>query len=215
MTEPAWLISKDPDRPTERWFLDQPEMIIGRRPPAQIVLPFPQLSRRHAVIKRDEWGYTITDLGSRNGTFVDGQVIGSEPYPLVGGEEIVFGGAIALHFEDPDETAKGPRLGRLSGIWIDPDSRTVWVDAAPLEPPLSSAQFALLSLLYDAAETVVSREQMVAAIWPEATLESSEDALDGLIKRVRARLRQIQPNEEYIQVVRGHGLRLVQPNQDK
>lgn len=212
-TTHVWLITIDPDHQPQRWPLDKPETIIGRRAPADIVLPSPRISRRHACIARSQWGYTLIDLGSRNGTFINGQLVGAQPHPLTGGEEIVLGGAIALRFEDPDETTQGPRLGRLTGIWLETETRSVWVDALPVAPPLSVAQFTLLSLLYNATGGIVSREQIIATIWPEADPAGvSEEAVDGLIKRLRQRLRQTQPQQDYVQVVRGHGLRLLQPD---
>jgi hypothetical protein len=48
--------------------------IIGREAPADIVVPLPQVSARHADIRSigDGW-YELVDLGSTNGTFVDGR----------------------------------------------------------------------------------------------------------------------------------------------
>ncbi len=43
------------------------------RPPAQVALPDPEVSRRHAILRPVAGGVEIEDLGSTNGTFVDGQ----------------------------------------------------------------------------------------------------------------------------------------------
>lgn len=48
---------------------------IGRDPSCQIVLDSPNVSRRHAVIERYNGDHLIRDLGSANGTFVNGQLI--------------------------------------------------------------------------------------------------------------------------------------------
>jgi len=49
--------------------------IVGRDPGCDIVIPDPYASRRHARIfyKDDKW--YVEDLGSRNGTYVDGEDI--------------------------------------------------------------------------------------------------------------------------------------------
>jgi len=45
------------------------------------------------------------------------------------------------------------------------------------------------------------------------TYPQSVEAIDALVKRLRARLREIQPEREYLEVLRGHMLRLVPPEQ--
>jgi DNA-binding response OmpR family regulator len=100
----------------------------------------------------------------------------------------------------------------LQGIWIDEKLSTVWIDAHLVDPPLSPAQYTLLSLLYNQEGQIVSREAIITAVYPEAEPEGiSNEAIDGLIKRLRQRLRQANSHQEYIEVVRGHGLRLTQP----
>ncbi len=206
-TESPWLtLITDPG---QRWELNKAQTLIGRRPPADIVFPASRISRQHIRIERREFDYYLVDLGSKNGTFVNGQPVGAEGHRLAGGDEIVLGGVVSLQFEDPDETMQGPRLGRLQGVWIDPDSGEVWIDSLPVAPPLSAAQFTLLQLLYDANGGIISRADIIAAVWPAADPSGvSEEAVDGLIKRLRQRLRQTQPQQDYLQVIRGRGLRL-------
>ena len=159
--------------------------------------------------------YYLSDLGSRNGTFVNGQAVGKEGVRLNDGDEIVLGGVVTLVFHDPGETVEGPRLGRVNGIWIDEPAQAVWVDGRLVDPPLSPAQLTLLGLLYRRAGQIVSRADIIAAVWPEDDPAGvSEEAVDGLIKRLRARLREIgeaTPAPEYVEVLRRHGLRLNQP----
>jgi DNA-binding NtrC family response regulator len=52
------------------------ELILGRAPgTAGILLPDNRLSRNHAAIARTDAGWTIRDLGSRNGTFINGEAV--------------------------------------------------------------------------------------------------------------------------------------------
>ena len=52
---------------------------IGRSPLNDIVIDHPCASRQHAAIRADSEGYWIADLGSRNGTYVNGEALGTEP----------------------------------------------------------------------------------------------------------------------------------------
>jgi pSer/pThr/pTyr-binding forkhead associated (FHA) protein len=205
----AWLTG-----PADQWPLDKDELIIGREPPADLLFSLPRISRQQARLTRVDRAYYLSDLGSRNGTFVNGQAVGKERVRLNDGDEIVLGGVVTLVFHDPGETVEGPRLGRVNGIWIDERAQAVWVDGRLVEPPLSPAQLTLLGLLYRRAGQIVSRADIIAAVWPEADSAGvSEEAVDGLIKRLRARLRETlpEPREAYVEVLRGHGLRLNQP----
>jgi len=216
MSNIAWLTGTQPDGQAGRWPLKKEKYVIGRREPADLVLHFRRISRQHASIHQDELGYYIMDLNSRNGTFVNGEAIGTTPHRLSSGDRLVLGGVITLRFHDPDETTEGPRLGRLHGIWIDYNARQVWVDARLVQPSLSAAQFTLLSLLYQQAGKMVSRNQIIATVWPNVDPSGvSGEAVDGLIKRMRKRMRKTQPEHEYVKVVRGHGLRLVQPDEEE
>jgi len=53
--------------------LNAPELIIGRQTGANILLEGPKVSRRHARIFRDGDKFRMEDLGSSNGTFLNGQ----------------------------------------------------------------------------------------------------------------------------------------------
>jgi hypothetical protein len=70
---------------------------IGRLPECTIVLNDPNTSRRHAEIRRGLQGTTVVDLGSTNGTKVNGQRITSE-HTLAAGDIITVGNT-HLRFE--------------------------------------------------------------------------------------------------------------------
>ncbi|MFN7736362.1 MAG: SpoIIE family protein phosphatase [Pirellula sp.] len=55
--------------------LDRPEYVMGRHPECDIVLESGAVSRQHAKAIQAPDGYLIEDLGSRNGTFVNGKLI--------------------------------------------------------------------------------------------------------------------------------------------
>jgi hypothetical protein len=65
---------------------------IGRTPDNQIVVPVREVSRRHAEVVCNELGYLLKDLGSPNGTFVNGERITERR--LVDGDRIAMGGQV-------------------------------------------------------------------------------------------------------------------------
>ncbi len=64
---------------------------LGRDSLNDIVMENPAVSRRHARIQGNAQGYWIQDLGSRNGTFVNGQEVTRAPVMLNAEDEIKFG----------------------------------------------------------------------------------------------------------------------------
>ena len=73
--------------------------MIGRAPLNDIVLEEPGVSRQHAGIRGDSEGYWLADLGSRNGTFVNGKPVGADPIRLRNFDRIELGGtATRVHW---------------------------------------------------------------------------------------------------------------------
>ncbi|HLJ59325.1 MAG TPA: DUF3662 and FHA domain-containing protein [bacterium] len=71
--------------------LDRPVMTLGRRPDQDIVLDDPSVSRAHARIEIAADAASILDLGSTNGTLVNGRPTGSAPVPLRPGDRVQIG----------------------------------------------------------------------------------------------------------------------------
>lgn len=78
----------------------QVEWTLGRSKDCEIVLEEPNVSRRHAQVKKDWTGYTIHDLGSKNGVVVNDKLI-HKPRRLRDEDEVTIG-PVKLVFIDPD-----------------------------------------------------------------------------------------------------------------
>ena len=74
---------------------DRP-VVIGRLSSCDIPLGDPQVSRRHAEVRRDPEGFTVFDLGSTNGTVVNGAPVRERR--LADGDELRIGSA-TIRFE--------------------------------------------------------------------------------------------------------------------
>ncbi len=193
----------------QRWIIDQERIVIGRGSDCDIVLPERPASRQHVAIERDDGGYLLRDLGSKNGTFVNGQEVRDEPCRLKDGDEIQIALCVRMGFVGADATLPLELTGPNRGLRIDEAARRVFVGGHELIPPLSVAQYSLLELLFDRAGEVVSRDEIVAAVWAEEeSLGVSEQAIDALVRRLRERISAADPDHDYVVTVRGHGFRL-------
>ncbi len=61
--------------PAERISITRSPVVIGRMSTCDIVLSDPNVSRRHAELRRDEGVWTLVDLGSTNGSMVNGSPV--------------------------------------------------------------------------------------------------------------------------------------------
>lgn len=193
--------------------LSEELLTIGRLDESDVVIDDRLVSRHHAEIQRERGQYTLLDRGSRNGTFVNGQRI-SGSHVLRDGDEIQIGLDFRAVYIDPEATsALGTDVTVWStGLWIDHEAREVWVRGQKLRPPVSKAQFRLLTLLQQKLGRVYSRDEIVAAVWPRDALAGvSDETIDALVGRLRRRTAALDPDHRYIVTVRGHGFKLVQP----
>src|SRR5438874_627109 len=77
--------------------LTKPVVVLGRDPSVDIVLNSPGVSRQHARVTLQGYQYFIEDLGSSNGTFLNGQPI-SGPTVLHPNDQIELGTSLMLVF---------------------------------------------------------------------------------------------------------------------
>lgn len=73
-----------------RFLLDEASSVAGRHPEVDIFLDDVTVSRRHAEFTRAGTAFSVRDLGSLNGTFVDGRRIDDESL-LGDGAEVQVG----------------------------------------------------------------------------------------------------------------------------
>ena len=89
------LVVQQGPRTGQTFELDKPVITIGREASNDIVLEDPQLSRHHARLMLQGAGYVVEDLGSTNGTLVNGQRV-TAPKPISGGDLVALGDNVVL-----------------------------------------------------------------------------------------------------------------------
>jgi len=202
----------------QRWTL-KGDVIVGRDDSCNVIIQNRQVSRYHARFATLPHGVQLEDLGSKNGTHINGHEV-VEPIMLQDGDVIQIAFAqsfiylssdstlpLELPPEKPTEVVPIHHLLRL-----DKRSRRVWIGDEELLPPLSVSQYQLLELLFDNPGRVVSRAELVQAVWgKEDAIGISEQALDALVRRLRDRLAAINSEHPFLITVRGHGLRMDNP----
>jgi DNA-binding response OmpR family regulator len=201
------MLSQD-GQPQRTWTLTQDVTTIGRWEDNDVTIPDRWVSRHHAEIHRRGSCYTLHDLDSKNGLYVNGKRI-VEPVMLQDGDQIQIAPHCQLVFVDTEATA--PALQSRRGVQIDDSARQVWVHGQTVDPPLSSAQFTLLQILTGQPGTVFSRDDLIVRIWPDEDPSGiSDEAVNSLVRRLRRRLMDIDPEQRYIYAIRGHGFKFEQ-----
>lgn len=103
---PATGAVASPDHPIididgEKWLLTEEVTVIGRGSEADITVNDSGVSRKHVEFRITPSGVILTDLGSTNGTFVEGHRV--DAATLVDGNQIVIGRTTILFWTHPED----------------------------------------------------------------------------------------------------------------
>lgn len=231
--EVAFLVAHTGPLNGQRWAIHH-NMVLGREPDCDIVINDRQVSRHHARIQLSSQGPSLVDLNSKNGTHLNGNSLegtstlhDGDVIQIALAQKFIFlSSDSTLPLDSPDlewETVANLDLEsklETKRLRLDRRSRRVWISRQiettdreeEVLPPLSVSQYRLLEMLYQHQGKVVSRPDLVAAVWGEKQVyEVSEQALDALVRRLRERIASVDPTHTYLVTVRGHGLRLDNP----
>lgn len=103
--------------------LEGDQIMIGRDSSNGVAINDPEVSRRHARLTFQGGKYVIEDLGSTNGTFINGQRL-SGPHVLKAGDVVALGEQIVLMYDavniDPGATVASPRNVARSATPVPP-----------------------------------------------------------------------------------------------
>jgi pSer/pThr/pTyr-binding forkhead associated (FHA) protein len=83
--------------------LAKPEVTVGREAGCDIVIDQGTVSKKHAEIRLLDGTFFVRDLGSQNGTFVDGNAVAGPAAPLKSNQSVRFGTVSCLFLTRPPE----------------------------------------------------------------------------------------------------------------
>lgn len=207
----AILVTTDPGSRQASWTLGLDEIIVGRSPDSGLFIDETFVSRHHAVISFDKSNYSIRDLGSKNGTWVNGNKIGDSPIILHSGDSIHFGSPTAsLRFMGDDLTLTLNLEALNSGLRVDIAGREVYLGDHMIAPRLSKKEFDILSLLWERRTIACSRDEMIAKGWPERTEgDVSEGDIEQYVRKIRKRIGDTGKPPKQLITVKGYGYKLL------
>lgn len=89
------LLGRDPRGRPSFWPIPEGTVVLGRKAPSQIILEDEEVSNRHGEIRHREGKIHLVDLGSTNGTQVNGVALKADrPIPIYDGDRIALGKTI-------------------------------------------------------------------------------------------------------------------------
>ena len=107
------LIVRRGPQPNQIYELTKGIITIGRDITNDIVINDPEVSRHHCRLTQGGGGYTVEDLGSTNGTFINGQRL-TGAHQMQHGDMLGMGETVTLAYESGAETGR-PGATMVSG----------------------------------------------------------------------------------------------------
>jgi hypothetical protein len=195
----------------ERWIdLERGTITIGRNPACNLQLDSPYISRQHARIDVRDAGPVLVDLGSRNGSRVNG-LAASGPTRLSAGDVITVGDVTITCLAEPALATRTLVPGVVKPIKpdllrVDAHAHEVWIGDRRLQRRLSAQEFLLLQYLYARRDRVCTRQELGDAIWGEHNWD--QNMLHRLAHRLKTKLEPDRRQPRYVQTLPQVGYRL-------
>lgn len=130
--------------PGKTFTIEKEETHLGRDLANEIPIGDPEVSRRHARLFMRDDNVFIEDLGSTNGTFLNGERIAS-PQQLRKGDVITLGESVVMVFDkvtyDPDATVVAPSMEGVSEPVYQPATPQPVYEPQAYQPPVVPAPY--------------------------------------------------------------------------
>jgi len=202
----AYLFVEGDSSQRRTYALDLGGVVLGRHEASDIVAADPAVSRRHARIYWDGSAYVLKDLGSKNGTFLNGAQVHA-PSMLSHGDTITLGGMQAIFRIEGEATTDTAKEVALAPTRVDARTAEVWINGHPVR--VTAKEFLVLRALAVRPGALVSKNDLACAAWPECDGAVADYNVEQLVSRLR---RKIEPDARHpvsLITVRGLGYRLL------
>lgn len=160
--------------------LEKDRYTIGREAQNDIFLNDIYVSRLHAEIymdKRRKW--YIHDIGSKNGTFLNGERLGSDPAFLSSGDIISIADKVEFVFGHPIINSLTTQVSTAPispyGIEINKDTEDVFIDSVRISPKLSPKEFLMLSYIAANPDRICKYRELYAVVYSERPQPNSNN----------------------------------------
>lgn len=115
MTDSFRLVMTQGPEPGRTFTLDRDSVRLGRDPACDVVVDHPQVSRQHTRLDLRGGVVVLEDLGSTNGTFVNGVRL-TTPHVLANGDTVGLGDTVTFTFHGPAVQAEETLVGRPGAV---------------------------------------------------------------------------------------------------
>ena len=170
--------------------LDRESQTLGQSSAADVHIDNKFVSRSHCRIDFANDEYLITDLESKNGTYINGRRLSpNEPYVLKAGDVIDLAvNAVKLRFppNSGDDNQTVTMTGPTSEIRVDEERREIWLRGNLLEKQLGRLDFDVIWVLYMNRGRVIPYKEIAQTAWPDR--EDGDYAINEIhqiISRIR------------------------------
>jgi predicted component of type VI protein secretion system len=185
------------------------EIVAGRADDCDLVLASPFVSRRHASVALEQDRFIIRDLGSRNGTRVNGQVFRGAVAAEMG--SVLAIGTFQLRLDQADVSNDASTIAAMDAVtsrsFLDAGLRVFYVDGNPAIDSLAGREFALLECLAREMPNLVPNTRLADEIWGAGQWDVY--MLHNLVRRVRKKIEAVaKRGDEVLVTVPAAGYRL-------
>lgn len=106
--------------------------------------------------------------------------------------------------------SKKIKIEKVNGIYINPTTKTTFINRKKLNSELTKNEYKILCFLYINKGHIVDKETIAKTLWGKNAVSKYSDwAIDKTVSRLRKKIGDSAKKQKYIETVKGRGLRLL------